>query len=93
MNMKCYIITYDLRKFGRDYKSLYEAIKTFGTWGKINESTWAIVSSLTSFQIYDFLSKYIDANDRLFIIKSGGDATWGNSIADNDWLKKHLILQ
>lgn len=91
--MKCYIITYDLRKPGRNYQTLYEAIKSFGTWGKINESTWAIVSSLTSYQIYEFLSKHIDSNDRIFIIKSGGDATWLNAIAENDWLKKHLILK
>ncbi|MDP3583401.1 MAG: hypothetical protein Q8S39_15795, partial [Ignavibacteria bacterium] len=90
--MKCYIIIYDLRNPGRDYKSLYEAIKSFGTWGKITESTWAIVSTLSSFQIYEFLSKHIDNNDRLFIIKSGKDATWLNAIADNEWLKKHLIL-
>lgn len=90
--MKCFIITYDLRKPGRDYNSLYEALKSFGTWGKINESTWAIVSSLTSRQIYDFLSKHIDANDRIFIIKSGKEATWLNAIASTDWLKKHLIL-
>ncbi|MFA7361951.1 MAG: hypothetical protein WC139_13040 [Candidatus Kapaibacterium sp.] len=90
--MKCFIITYDLRKPGRDYKSLYEALKSFGTWGKITESTWAIVSSLTSRQIYDFLSKHIDSNDRIFVIKSGKDATWINAIASVDWLKKHLIL-
>lgn len=91
--MKCYIITYDLRKPGRNYQPLYDAIKSFGTWGKINESTWAIVSGLSSSQIYEFLSNFIDINDSIFIIKSGGDATWLNVNANNEWLKKHLILQ
>jgi hypothetical protein len=90
--MKCYIITYDLRMPGRNYQSLYDAIKAFGTWGKITESTWAVISSLSALQVWEYLSKHIDSNDRLFVIKSGRDAAWRNAIADSEWLKKHLIL-
>lgn len=88
--MPCYIISYDLRKPGRNYDSLYAAIKAYGTWGKINESLWAIVTEQRAIQIRDNLKGHIDANDRLFVIKSGVEAAWLNSIADNDWLKKHL---
>lgn len=92
-DMKCYLIIYDLKQPGMDYKSLYQAIKSFGTWGKITESTWAIVTNLSPNQIYDFLVKHIDRNDRLFIIKSGRNAIWMNAIADKEWLKKYLILE
>lgn len=88
--MKCYIISYDLR-YRRDYDSLYQAIKSYGTWGKINESLWAVVTNQSAAQIRDHLSNYLDDDDRLFVIKSGFDAAWRNAIADSEWLKKHLV--
>ena len=87
--MKCYIITYDLRKF-RNYDALYNAIKSYGTWGKITESTWAIVTYQNTAQIRDYLLNYIDNDDRLFVLKSGGEAAWQNVIAENNWLQQHL---
>lgn len=87
--MKCYIITYDLRKF-RNYDALYNAIKSYGTWGKITESTWAIVTYQNTAQIRDYLLNFIDNDDRLFVIKSGGEAAWQNAIAENNWLQQHL---
>ncbi|MEQ9468291.1 MAG: CRISPR-associated protein Cas2 [Ekhidna sp.] len=88
--MKSYIISYDLRSPGRNYNALYDAIKSYGTWGKVTESTWAIITTQSAAQIRDYLLKHIDVNDRIFVIKSGGEAAWRNVIAENDWLKKHL---
>jgi FAD/FMN-containing dehydrogenase len=87
--MKCYIITYDLRKF-RNYDALYFAIKSYGTWGKITESTWAIVTNQNTAEIRNYLLNFIDDDDRLFVIKSGGEAAWQNTIAENHWLQQHL---
>lgn len=87
--MKCYIIAYEIKNF-RNYDSFYNAIRSYGTWGKITESMWAIVTNQSSAQIREYLSKFIDLNDRLFVIKSGGEAAWQNSIADNDWLKQQI---
>ena len=36
-----YVISYDLPA-GSDYEPLYKAIKTYGTWAHITQSTWAI---------------------------------------------------
>lgn len=91
MEKHCYIIMYDLRKPGRDYNSLYNAIKSYMIWGKITESTWAVVSDSNSSSIRDYLIKYIDTNDRLMVIQSGKHAAWTNSLASNDWLKQNLI--
>lgn len=88
--MACYIISYDLRKPGRNYNALYEAIKAYGTWAKINESLWAIVTQQTAAQVREKLDQYIDANDRIFVVKSGVEAAWRNCICRNDWLKKNL---
>jgi len=87
--MKCYIITYDLRKH-RNYDALHNAIKAYGTWGKITESTWAIVTYQNSTQIRDYLLNFVDKDDRLFVIKSGGDAAWLNAIAEYNWLQQNL---
>jgi len=88
--MPCYIISYDLRKPGRNYDKLYEAIKAYGTWAHINESLWAVVTSQTAVQVRDNLLQQIDLNDRIFVIKSGTEAAWRNAICKTEWLKENL---
>ncbi|MCM1041905.1 MAG: hypothetical protein NC396_05710 [Bacteroides sp.] len=92
MERHCYIIMYDLRAPGRNYEQLYQAIKSYGTWGKLTESSWAIVSDQTAENIRNFLFTFIDGNDRLMVIQSGKNAAWRNIRANNDWLKKNLVL-
>ncbi|MFZ0598863.1 MAG: CRISPR-associated protein Cas2 [Flavobacterium sp.] len=87
--MNCYIITYDLRN-GGNYTSLHNAIKQYGTWAKITESTWAVVTEKSASAIRDNLLSFMDNNDRLFVIKSGGEAAWTRVICKNEWLQKHL---
>jgi len=81
---------YDLRESGRNYTKLHEAIKAYGIWAKITESTWGIVTDSTATKIRDNLSSFMDSNDRLFVIKSGHNSAWKNVIASNEWFKKHL---
>lgn len=88
--MATYIVSYDLRQPDRDYESLYAALKSYGTWARINESLWAVVSSKTAVQVREHLALYTDANDRLFVIKSGVEAAWRNPRCKNEWLKEHL---
>ncbi len=88
--MTCYIVSYDLRKPGRNYDSLYEAIKAYGTWARINESLWAIMTINSALQVVNNLENHIDENDRLFVIQSGSKAAWTNAICKDEWLKEHL---
>lgn len=81
---------YDLRESGRNYTKLHDAIKAYGIWAKITESTWGVVTDSTATEIRDNLSSYMDSNDRLFVIKSGHNSAWKNVIASNEWFKKHL---
>lgn len=87
--MNCYIISYDLR-FGGNYTTLHNVIKSYVTWAKITESTWAVVSIQSAEQIRDNLLGYMDNKDRLFVIKSGGEAAWMRVMCTNDWLQKHI---
>ena len=88
--MKCYIISYDLRNL-RNYDSLYKAIKSYGTWAKITESTWGVVTSQSAVQIRTFLLNHMDNDDRVFVIKSGSEAAWVRAICEDSWLKNNLI--
>lgn len=88
--MACYIISYDLRAPGRNYEQLYAAIKAYGKWAHINESLWAVVTDTNAVAVRDNLTKYLDPNDRLFVVKSGVEAAWKNSMCKNEWLKGNL---
>ena len=90
-----YCISYDLRKSGRNYESLYEAIKSYGTWWYQTGSVWFVVSSDTAANIRDRLNEQIDSNDKLFVIAlqkrwagvgfSQREYEWLKSIPDVDW--------
>lgn len=88
--MSSKIIEYDLQKPGRDYDALYEAIKSYGTWAHVTESTWFIKTEDSCAQVRDKLKQVVDSNDRLFVATLTGEAAWHNDICDNDFLKKHL---
>lgn len=86
---RCYIISYDLRST-RNYDSLYGAIKSYGTWAHILESTWAIVTSKSAGEIRDHLMNFLDEDDRIFVIRSGAEAAWRGIECSSDWLKRNL---
>jgi hypothetical protein len=87
--MPCYIISYDVR-VGGDYEPLYAAIKSYGTWAHITQSTWAIVTDTSPTAVRDRLAGLLSPQDRLFVIKSGTGAAWRNVMSNSEWLKKYL---
>ena len=87
--MKCYIISYDLRK-KRNYESLYRAIQSYSQCKQIAESTWAVVTTNSAVEIRDNLLRVMDNDDRLFVVRSGVEAAWQNSMCKNKWLKENL---
>jgi hypothetical protein len=94
--MATYIISYDLNTEGPGYsaanKKLTDRIKElFPTFWHNLDSTWIVVTELTAVQIRDDLKRYIDKNDELLVVKSGGEGAWiGIKKTGSDWLKKHL---
>lgn len=90
--MKLYQITYDLRK-QRDYQSLYEEIKAYGTWCHALESTWVIATSQSAAQVRDNLQTVMDADDRLLVTRLQGDAAWyGLAVEEAKWLQSQYQL-
>jgi len=88
----CYLIIFELNRPLKSYRSFYDAMKAYGTWGKITKTTWAIVSFDNAADIRDYLSSFLINGDRILVIKSGGKAAWINTIADNNWVKDNLRL-
>jgi hypothetical protein len=88
--MNTYIISYDLDSPGQKYEAIANAIKSCGNWAKINLSVWAVVTNMTAVQVRDHLWRVMDANDRLFVVKSGHEAAWMRALCNDDWLKENL---
>lgn len=40
MEQHCYIISYDLCQPGRDYETLYQALRSFPNWGKLTNQNY-----------------------------------------------------
>lgn len=89
--MRVLSINYDLRQPGRNYESLYEAIKSYGTYWHALDSFWVVSTSQTAQQVRDHLSQFIDRNDRLIVVRMSGEAAWqGLPDQGSTWLKQQL---
>jgi len=89
--MAAKLITYDLKKPGRNYDNLHDAIKKLGSWWHCLESTWIVDTTKSASEIRDTLKSHIDTNDDLAVFSlSSGWATYGLSDECNNWLRNHL---
>ncbi|MDH0892900.1 MULTISPECIES: hypothetical protein [unclassified Pseudomonas] len=66
--MAIYLITYDLNNPGQKHNQVLTAIKEFPAWARLSESSYAVDSTSTSKQIFDYLAVHIDKNDTLLVI-------------------------
>lgn len=66
-----YVISYDLKTPGKDYSSLYEAIKSFPDWQHPLESMWVIFTPYSADEISSKLRAdgNLDNNDLLFVCR------------------------
>ena len=68
--MQTYIISYDMVE-GGDYDALYKVIKSYGTWARITDSTWAVVTKDNAEKVRDHLSAYLpQKSSALFVFVS-----------------------
>ena len=88
---KTFLISYDLAEGSSlDYQELLGAIKSYGTWAHITQSTWAVVTEDKASEVRDHILSYLPSDSRLFVVKSGSIAAWRNPICRSEWLKKNL---
>jgi CRISPR-associated endonuclease Cas2 len=91
--MALYIISYDLTNPSRDYQSLSNAIKSYGSWWHQSGSTWLIsVNTDNAATIRDYLKQFIDSNDKIFVAKlSGAWAASGFTREEYEWIKSENV--
>jgi hypothetical protein len=90
LNGTTYIISFDLGA-GANIDRIVSLIKSYGTWAKITENSWAVVSvGENASQVRDKIIPYLGVGGRLFVIKSGYESAWLNPNAKSEWLKKYL---
>jgi len=71
--MAVYVVSYDLRKPGRDYKGLSEVLQSSPSWWHYLESTWLIVTSESAGELYNRLVSHLDEGDSILVIQAGSD--------------------
>lgn len=87
--MSSFLISYDLIST-KNYDSLHEAIKKYGTYAHVLESLWIVKSMSSSSEIRDNLKSYIDSDDKLFVAKLTGESAWQNLSKEiSDWIKNN----
>ena len=66
-----YVVSYDLRKQGKDYIGLFEQLKHSRRWWHYLDSTWLISTEESPSELYNRLVAHLDADDRILIIGAG----------------------
>lgn len=90
--MNTYLISYDLRRPGKDYPTLHEHIKSYGNWAKPLESVWLIKSSRSAEQVRNAIQQHVDGNDKVLVIDvTSRAAAWVNLAKEvSDWIHNQL---
>ena len=90
--MHTHLISYDLIRPHKDYGSLIAFIKTYDNSIKPLESVWLVKNNLTSIQTRDQIRKYVDTNDKVFVVDVTSDsAAWHNLGQEvSSWITSNL---
>lgn len=64
-----YLITYDLKKPGKDYESLHNTLKTSVSWWHYLDSTWIIKTEQSVDYWSEKIRDVIDGNDNFLIVE------------------------
>jgi hypothetical protein len=90
--MNTYLVSYDLRSPGKDYSTLHEHLKSYGTWAKPLESVWLIKSTGGAERIRNDVQVYIDNNDKIFVVDvTEREAAWAQLEEKvSEWISNDL---
>ena len=72
-------VSYDLNSPGQDYEAVHEAIKSLGSWAKVQKSFWYVNSTYSASQAVDKVWAVMDSNDSLIVVDAtNNNASWQN---------------
>ncbi len=63
------LVSYDLKKPGKDYSDLYQTLKKAKKWWHYLDSTWLLVTDLSPKAWLEKIKPAIDENDFVLIIQ------------------------
>lgn len=84
--MAIILVTYDLKKPGRNYQPVFEYLKRF-THCKSLESVWLLDTTVALTSIRDSLKRITDDNDVIFVVRLVREWAASN-YGCGDWLNK-----
>lgn len=82
------LVSYDLRKPGKDYGGLYEQLKITGAWWHHLDSTWLVQTTETPNQLYNRLRVHLDGNDFILLCEITRNYTGWLPKQAWDWLQQ-----
>jgi len=85
------MISYDLNSPGQKYSKVFEIIKEFGSYIKLQESFWLVRTSLTPNEMTDKLLTVIDENDNLFICELNKNYQGNTSKENWEFIHKSIF--
>jgi hypothetical protein len=88
--MKVYLVSYDLKKPGKDYEGLYKELKSASSWWHYLESSWLLKTNLTADQWFDKIKTHLDENDFVLIIEVGKDSQGWLPPKAWEWIQKNI---
>ncbi len=87
---RTYIIIFEIAQKA-DKDKIVEYLKSFLGWARITENSFAVkTTDLKARDIRDHLLEFISDGDRLFVSKSGVEASWKNTRGRSQWFKENL---
>lgn len=89
--MSAYIVTYDLHTPGQKYDCFMDKLDAYGTHWHMQLSAWIVDTKQSAEQIRDNLLTCLNKNDKIFVGKLAGDASWSGTTKKGDqWIKNRL---
>jgi hypothetical protein len=89
--MPCYIVTFEPPN-NISAERIRGRLKQLPGYCPIHAYCWAVLTDKNSTMLENWISEGGMANERIFVVRSGTEATWRNSYGDanSEWLKKNL---
>jgi hypothetical protein len=84
------LITYDPNEPGRDDSAFFDALKGYGPWAKLSESTYAVETNVSPKRIIERLERQVEPYDIVSVITlTPPYSILGHEDLD-DWLSRKL---
>lgn len=84
--MNFYLITYNKNSVLKNYKPLYNAIKTSSiSWWHHLDNTWIISTNLNAQDLFNHLAAHINNDDKLLIIQVFQNSDFSGWLTEDAW--------